>query len=178
MDDKKNGINQVKLTKSHKTSKVGSPVVVSLTFKIVGELRETFHPKSWEKAYNLHDNVFRMKIHVELKSNRRQIHRLEFVRKAILFWTRSPKIPDRIWVSIVEGQIPFYPQTVEEAKSLLFDVNKEIELNHNNLKLGTNNVLAYIRVSWGKHNYTEQTNIKATSNEIEVTGTNQLNTSY
>jgi hypothetical protein len=178
LNDKKNGINQIKLTKSHETTKVGSPVVVNLTFKIVGELRETFHPKSWEKAYNLHDNVFRMKIHVELKSNRRQIHSLEFVRKAILFWTRSPKIQDRIWASIVEGQTPFYPQTVEEAKSLLFDVNKEIELNHKSLKLGTNNVLANIRVSWGKHNYTEQTNIRATSNEIEVAVTNQMNTSY
>jgi hypothetical protein len=178
LDDKKNGIDQVELSKSEESTKEGSQPVIRLTFKIVGELREAFHQKSWEKAYNLHDNVFRMKIVVELKSHRRLIHKSEFVRKAILFWTRSPKIPHRIWASIVEGQTPFYPQTVEEARSFLFDVNKEIQLNQEDLKIGTNNVMAYIRISWGKHQYTEQVSINATSNEIEVIGTDQKNTSY
>ena len=177
MDDKKNGIEQVKLSKSQDIIKGGAPPAICITFKIVGELREGFHQKSWEKAYNRHDNVFRMKIAVELKSNRRLIYKIEFVRKAILFWTRSPKIPYRIWASIFEGHTPFYPQTIEEARSLLFDVNKEIELNHNNLKLGTNNVLAYISVSWGKHDYTEQTHMHATSNEIELVRSGQTNAS-
>jgi hypothetical protein len=178
LDDKKNGIDQVELSKSQESRKEGSSLVVRLDFKIVGELREAFHQRSWEKAYNLHDNVFRIKIIVELKSHRRLIHKLEFVRKAILFWTRSPKIPHRIWASIIEGQTPFYPQTVEEARSLLFDVNKEIELNHQDLKWGRNSIMAYIRVSWGKHQYTEHANIHATSNEIEFAGTDQNDTSY
>src|SRR2546421_321372 len=81
--------------------------------------------------YNIHDNAFRMTIEVDLKSGRKTILPLKFIRKAVLFWTRSPKIPYRIWVSIIKDDIPFYPSTVEEARSLLFDVNKVIEVNGN-----------------------------------------------
>ena len=78
-----------------------------------------------------------MTIEVDLKSGRNTILPLKFIRKAVLFWTRSPKIPYRIWVSIIKDDIPFYPLTVEEARSLLFDVNKVIEVNGNDLNSGS-----------------------------------------
>jgi hypothetical protein len=90
------------------------------------------------------------------------------VRKAALFWTRNPKIPYRIWVSIVKDDTPFYPLTEEEAKSLLFDVNKVIELKGSDLNSGTHKLYTDIKVSWGKHAYTQANEIKSRSNDIEL----------
>jgi hypothetical protein len=59
--------------------------------------------------------------------------------------------------------------TVQEAKSLLFDINKLIELNGNDLNSGNHKLFAEINVSWGKHNYTQPTVIAGKSNVIEVT---------
>ena len=81
--------------------------------------------------------------------------RSKFVRKAVLFWTRNPKLSHRVWVSIIKDETPHYPLTIEEAKSLLFDVTKTMELDSNKLKEGENEIHVSIKVSWGKHLYTD-----------------------
>jgi hypothetical protein len=156
------------LEKSQNSVKSGQPLTLSLSFKVDGVIRQVFSQKNWERAYNKHDNGFRMTIEVGLKSGRKTVMSIKFVRKSALFWTRNPKIPYRIWVSIVKDDAPFYPLTEEEAKSLLFDVNKVIELSGSDLDSGTQKLYADIRVSWGKHDYTEPTEIKGRSNEIEL----------
>jgi hypothetical protein len=156
------------LEKSQDSVKSGQPLTLSLSFKVEGAIREAFTQKNWERAYNKHDNGFRMTIEVDIKSGRKTVMPLKFVRKAALFWTRNPKIPFRIWVSIVKDEAPFYPLAEEEAKSLLFDVNKVVELSGNDLDSGTQKLYADIRVSWGKHDYTEPAEIKGRSNEIEL----------
>lgn len=156
------------LSKSQDSVKSGQPLTLSLSFKVDGAIRELFSQKNWERAYNKHDNGFRMIFEVDLKSGRRTVMPIKFVRKAALFWTRNPKIQYRIWVSIVKDDAPFYPLTEEEAKALLFDVNKVIELSGNDLDSGTQKLYAEIRVSWGKHTYTEPGEIKSRSNEIEL----------
>jgi len=156
------------LAKSQDSVKSGQPLTLSLNFKVDGTIREVFSQKNWERAYNKHDNGFRMTIEVDLKSGRKTIMPIKFVRKAALFWTRNPKIPYRIWVSIVKDDAPFYPLAEEEAKSLLFDVNKVIELSGTDLDSGAQKLYSDIRVSWGKHDYTEQGEIKGRSNEVEL----------
>jgi hypothetical protein len=156
------------LAKSQDSVKTGQPLTLSLNFKVEGAIREVFSQKNWERAYNKHDNGFRMTIEVEIKSGRKTVVPLKFIRKAALFWTRNPKIPYRIWVSIVKDDAPFYPLTEDEAKSLLFDVNKVIELSGSDLDSGSHKLSADIRVSWGRHDYTEPDEIKGKSNEIEL----------
>jgi hypothetical protein len=156
------------LGKSQDSVKSDQPVTLSLSFKVDGEIRELFSQKNWERAYNKHDNGFRMTIEVDLKSGRKTVMPIRFVRKAALFWTRNPRISYRIWVSIVKDDAPFYPLTEEEAKSMLFDVNKVIELSGSDLVAGTHKLHADIRVSWGKHDYTEPVEITGRSNEIEL----------
>jgi hypothetical protein len=112
-----------------------------------------------------------MQIEIDLKSGRRRIALIKLVRKAALFWTRNPKIPYRVWVSIIKDDAPFYPLTEEEAKSLLFDVNKVIELKGSDLFSGTHKLYADIKVSWGKHVFTEPNQIKGRSNYIELVRT-------
>jgi hypothetical protein len=161
-------ISGATLEKSQDSVKSGQPLTLSLSFKVEGAIREAFTQKNWERAYNKHDNGFRMTIEVDVKSGRRTVVPIKFVRKAALFWTRNPKIPYRIWVSIVKDDAPFYPLAEDEARSLLFDVNKVIELSGSDLDSGTQKLYADIRVSWGKHDYSEPTEIKGRSNEIEL----------
>jgi hypothetical protein len=149
----------------------GEPAALILSFKIKGSIREVFNQKNWERAYNRHDNIFRIKIEITLKSSRKKIFRSENVRKASLFWTRNPKLPYRIWILIIKDDTPFYPSSVEEAKSLLFDVEKIIELKANNLEPRNQNVYASIKVSWGKHYYTQPCELSIESNKVELTCT-------
>jgi hypothetical protein len=158
------------LSKSQQESaRPDHPLTLSLSFRVEGSIRQDFSQKNWERAYNKHDNGFRMTIEVDLKSGRRTIVPIKFVRKASLFWTRNPKIPYRIWVSIVKDDTPHYPLSEEEARSLLFDVNEVIELSgSHHLDSGTHKLYTDIRVSWGKHQYTQPTEIKGRSNDIEL----------
>ena len=157
------------LIKSQDKVRVGETLTLSLGFKIIGDIRDAINPKSWERAYDRHDNSFRMSIEVNLKSGRKIILPIKFARKAIMFWTRSPKIANRIWISIIKDDMLFYPVTVEEARSFLFDVNRIIELNTESLDSGVHKLFADIKVTWGKHTYTEPTVIACRSNVIEVT---------
>jgi hypothetical protein len=156
------------LSKSHESVSPDHPLTLSLSFKVEGSIRQDFSQRSWERAYNKHDNGFRMTIEVDLKSGRGTIVPIKFVRKASLFWTRNPKIPYRIWVSIVKDDTPHYPLSEEEARSLLFDVNKVIELSGSHLDSGIHKLYTDIKVSWGKHQYTQPTEIKGRSNDIEL----------
>jgi hypothetical protein len=161
-------IDSATLAKSQESVRPDQPLTLSLSLRIQGSIREAFSQKNWERAYNKHDKGFIMKIEIDLKSGRRRIALIKLVRKAALFWTRNPKIPYRIWVSIVKDDTPFYPLTEEEAKSLLFDVNKVIELKGSDLNSGTHKLYTDIKVSWGKHAYTQANEIKGRSNDIEL----------
>jgi hypothetical protein len=161
-------IDSATLAKSQESVRPDQPLTLNLSFRMQGSIRETFSQKNWERAYNKHDKGFIMKIEIDLKSGRRRIALIKLVRKAALFWTRNPKIPYRIWVSIVKDDTPFYPLTEEEAKSLLFDVNKVIELKGSDLNSGSHKLYTDIKVSWGKHVYTHANEIKGRSNDIEL----------
>lgn len=161
-------IDSATLAKSQESVRPDQPLTLSLSFRIQGSIREAFSQKNWERAYNKHDKAFLVKMEIDLKSGRRRIALIKLVRKAALFWTRNPKIPYRIWVSIVKDDTPFYPLTEEEAKSLLFDVNKVIELKGSDLNSGTHKLYTDIKVSWGKHVYTQPNEIKGRSNDIEL----------
>ena len=109
MDAATSFIAKPTLSKSQESVSPDHPLTLSLSFKIEGSIRDAFSQRNWERAYNKHDNGFRMKIEVDLKSGRKSILPISLVRKASLFWTRNPKIPYRIWVSVVKDETPYYP---------------------------------------------------------------------
>lgn len=168
MENQESIVSDAKLSLSQDKVKEGESLSLSLSFKIIGNIREVFNQKNWERAYNKHDNLFRITIKISLKAGRRVVLQNKFVRKATLFWTRSPKIPYRIWISIIKDDTPFYPITVDEAKSLLFDINKLIDLNCDNLKRGNHKLSIDIKVSWGKHYYTNSTKLNGRSNTVDI----------
>ena len=166
--DQNSSIANIALSKYGEQLKDSSSLSLGLSFRIEGQIRAAFEQRNWEKAYDKHDNIFRLTIEVELKSGRKVIASLKFVRKAVLFWTRSPKIPYRIWIMIVKDDDSFYPSTIDEAKSLLFDIDRVIELNISDIKPGKHTLIAEIRVSWGKHLFSNPTKIHAKSGEIQI----------
>jgi hypothetical protein len=168
LENQESIVSDAKLSLLQDKIKKGEPLTLSLSFKIIGNIREVFDQKNWERAYNKHDNLLRLIIEISLKEGRKVVLQNKFVRKATLFWTRSPKIPYRIWVSIIKDDTLFYPVTVEEAKSLLFDINKLIELNCDHLKSGNHELSTDIKVSWGKHYYTSSTKVNGRSNTVDI----------
>jgi hypothetical protein len=168
LENQESIVSDAKLILSQDKVKEGESLSLSLSFKIIGNIREVFNQKNWERAYNKHDNLFRITIEISLKAGRKVVLQNKFVRKAALFWTRSPKIPYRIWISIIKDDTPIYPTTVDEAKSLLFDINKLIELNCDNLKRGNHKLSIDIKVSWGKHYYTNSDKINGRSNTVDI----------
>ena len=126
-------ISDIKIGSSHDSIRSNEILTLSLSFNIDGSIRENFSQKNWERAYDKHDNGFRLTISLDLKVGRNSVDKAKFVRKAVLFWTRNPKLSYRVWVSVIKDETPHYPLTIEEAKSLLFDVTKPMELDSNKL---------------------------------------------
>jgi hypothetical protein len=143
-------------------------VTFRISFTIGGKIREVFDQKSWERAYNLHDNLFRIKIDIDLKSGTRNLAHRGSLRKASLFWTRNPKLPYRIWILIIKDDATFYPSSIEEARSLLFDVEQDIAVDALQIDVRKQDVYAQIRVWWGKHQYTPSCELKSKTNKISL----------
>jgi len=164
-----NFISETKLETVHENEESGNVGQLRLSFSIAGTIRSAFNQSSWEKAYNKHDNSFRLKIRIDLKMSDQAMLTKEYVRKAVLFWTRNPKVPFRIWIFIVQEDVPLYPLSVEEAQSLMFDVNKIIEVNGDQRGSSKDgDIHAEIRVSWGRHDFTEPVEISVKSNSTRL----------
>jgi len=161
-------ISDIKIGSSHGSIRSNEILTLSLSFNIDGSIRENFSQKNWERAYDKHDNGFRLTISLDLKVGRNSVDKAKFVRKAVLFWTRNPKLSYRVWVSVIKDETPHYPLTIEEAKSLLFDVTKTMELDSNKLKEGQNEIHVSIKVSWGKHVYTDPFELHGETKVVKV----------
>lgn len=161
-------ISDIKIGSSHDSIKSNEILTLSLSFNIDGSIRENFSQKNWERAYDKHDNGFRLTVSLDLKVGRNSVDKAKFVRKAVLFWTRNPKLSYRVWVSVIKDETPHYPLTIEEAKSLLFDVTKTMELDSNKLKEGENEIHVSIKVSWGKHLYTDPFELHGETKVVKV----------
>lgn len=163
-----NRLENIVLTKTKNKISINETISLNLSFKINGSIRDLFTQSTWEKAYNKFDNTFRIMIDADIKVGKKKIHSVKFLRKAIFFWARNPKIQHRIWVSIVKDDSPFYPLSEQESRSLLFDVNKIIEFSISDLNEGIYNFHADVRVSWGKHNFTEALKLEGISNQEQI----------
>jgi len=168
LSEKINSLDSIVLTNITSKTTPNELISFNLSLKINGKIRELFTTSFWEKAYNKFDNTFRITINVDLKFKSKVIYSVKFIRKAVFFWTRNPKIHHRIWIFIVKNDSPFYPETEEEAKSTLFDIDEiiDIKLSSDTDKVST--VYANVVVSWGKHNFTDPTKLLGKSNEEEI----------
>jgi hypothetical protein len=164
----KSSISDIKLGTSQESIRSNETLTLSLSFNVDGLIREIFSQKNWERAYDKHDNAFRLSVLLDVRVGRKFVDKIKFVRKAILFWTRNPKLSYRVWISVIKDETPYYPLTVEEAKSLLFDVTKTIVLQSNDLKKGENQIQVDITVSWGRHLYSQPFEMNGQTEIVKV----------
>ncbi len=171
-----NTISEVSLEKPADKFKVDENVAINVKFSVTGAMREAFNEKNWEKAYNNHDNVFKLRYGIKLYSGglrKREIGKpLDTYKKVALFWTRNPKLTQtgekKVWVQISKNFEPFIPKNQVEAKEMLLDFDEKLHFNASDLGVGKHKIGAEVYVSWFKHDYAEPFDQKANSKEIEI----------
>lgn len=176
MTSEKSFIGNIELTKSSDEFKLNENAMINVKFSIMGALRESWNEKNWEKAYNKHDNAFKLKYGIKLCTGglrKRDIGKpLDTYRKAAIFWTRSPKLTQiaekKIWVQIAKNFEPFIPRTQAEAQEILLDFDEKMEFNTADLGVGRHKIGAEVFVSWLKHDFIESFSDKTHSDEIEI----------
>lgn len=176
MANEKNTIDKVLLEKSVDKFSVNDNIAINVKFSVTGGLREAFNEKNWERAYNKHDNTFKLKYGIKLYSGglrKREIGTpLDTYKKAALFWTRNPKLTQmaekKVWVQISKNFEPHVPMNQVEAQQLLLDFDEKIDIKASDLGPGKHKIGAEVYVSWFKHDYTEEFDGKTNSKEIEI----------
>ncbi|HKR73172.1 MAG TPA: hypothetical protein VJR94_03575 [Candidatus Nitrosocosmicus sp.] len=163
MEENVSYIDGLTLIRSNASKENENLIAFTLGFTLKGLIRNQLTQKNWEKAYNKHDNSLRIAVNLDIKINGKVTNTIKLVRKAIFFWTRNPKIAHRIWIMIVKDETPFYPLEEEEARRLLFDFEKNIEIEKDYFRKGKNNVSILVKLSWGRHDFIDKQNLEKES---------------
>lgn len=148
-------------------AEAGQKAAATVSFSVAGAVREAFGEGAWERAYDAHDNLFKIRYGVRLRSGRGALGReVDSYRKAAIFWTRNPKLVNpmkdrRIWVQVSRNFEPVIPLSVEAVRSALFDFEERIALDPEALGRGTHELSAEVWASWQKHEYAEAESHKA-----------------
>ena len=172
----KNTIGEALLERSADKFSLNDIITINVKFSVTGALREAFNEKSWERAYNNHDNVFKLKYGIKLYSGglrKREIGKpVDTYKKAALFWTRNPKLTQmaekKVWVQISKNFEPYIPMNQSDAQQSLLDFDEKIQFKASDLGAGRHKIGAEIYVSWLKHDYAEPYDGNTHSKEIEI----------
>lgn len=147
-------------------------ITATVTFSVRDGLRDAFNEEAWKRAYDIHDNSFKLKYGVKVYTGGARKHTLgreiDSYRKASIFWTRNPKLVNpmkekRIWVQVAKNFEPFIALTVDGVQSELFDFEERVRFDPSELGSGTHDVKADVSVSWQKHAYSVPESHKATA---------------
>ena len=154
---------------------LGETMKVNVGFRMVGGLREAFHPDVWTVAWEDFDKILRLTFGVRLGEQRsvgskRLAEIRKEVRKASFYWSRDPDLPYRIWAMIVpeDGGPPKIPSDVEDAKSKMLDIEKEFQVPASSLGQGTHRVVASAKARWGRRSFIEKGEAASSSRPVVV----------
>jgi hypothetical protein len=153
----------------------GDTVKANVGFRIVGGLREAFHPDVWTVAWEDFDKILRLTTKITLGAQRgirrRKLAEIKKeVRRASFYWSRDPDLPYRIWAMIVpeDGGPPKIPRNVEDAKSKMLDVEKDFSFPASALGPGKHRLVAEVKAHWGRRSFIEKGDITAKSRPTVV----------
>ena len=168
-------IDKVTLVTDKKTYSVAETVTANLGFRVVGGLREAFHPDVWTVAWEDFDKIMRLTMKMSLGAQGGLVFRKvaeikKQVRKASFYWSRDPDLPYRVWAMIVpeDGGAPLIPHSVEDAKSKMFDVEKTLSLPASSVGAGTHKLVGSLEASWGRRSFIEKGSLKASSRPVVI----------
>jgi hypothetical protein len=150
------------------------PLSVKVRLSLQGELREAFTPSNWERAHELYDEHFTLRYTLSLYLKRpiamkRLAGPVKLKRRATFYWTRDPLRPYRIWVMVIdESGTPRLPESVDEARSLLMDLEWTFTLAPGLLKRGERALIARASARWGRHSFAEKGSVSGSSRPLLV----------
>ena len=168
-------IAAVRVATDKKSYALSESVKALVGFRIVGGLREAFHPDVWTVAWEDFDKILRLTFRVSLRDRARIRSRLlaeprKEVRKASFYWSRDPDLPYRIWAMIVpeDGGPPKIPRSVEDAKAKMLDVEREFLIPAARLGPGSHKIVAQVKGKWGRRSFIEKGEVASSSRPMVI----------
>jgi hypothetical protein len=170
-------ISEIELSSNKDKYSFDEDITINAKFSVQGMIREVFNEKNWTKAYNKHDNLFKIKYGIKLQAGsfrKKEIAKpIDTYRKASIFWTRNPKLVNpmkdrRVWVQVAKNFEPYIRLTEEEVREELFDFDEKITFKASELGKGKHKISTEAWASWQKHDYTEPDSVRNSSKEIEL----------
>ncbi|HME19651.1 MAG TPA: hypothetical protein VKF15_07950 [Nitrososphaerales archaeon] len=165
----------VQLMTDKKSYSIGDAVKVSLGFRIVGGLREAFHPDVWTVSWEDFDKILRLTIRMSMGIKRglgtRKLAEIKKeVRKASFYWSRDPDLPYRIWAMIIpeDGGPPRIPTSVEDAQKEMLDVGKTFEFSASELGAGKHTLVGEVHAKWGRRSFIEKGEVSSKSRQLVI----------
>jgi len=168
-------IDGVRISADRKSYSGDDTVKVNVAFRVVGGLREAFHPDVWTVAWEDFDKILRLTLKVSLRGGggirpRKLAEIKKEVRRASFYWSRDPDLPYRIWAMIVpeDGGPPKIPRSVEDARSKMLDVEKEFQIPASELGPGSHKLVADAKARWGRRSFIEKGEVASKSKPLVV----------
>ncbi len=165
----------MKLMTDRKSYSRDETVVANLGFKLVGGLREAFHPDVWTVSWEDYDKIIRLTMGASLFTRRGPLSKKlaqvkKSVRKASFYWSRDPDLPYRIWAMIIpeDGGPPKIPLNVEDAKSKMLDFTESFEVPASALGPGKHSLVATAQAKWGRRTFIEKGDVSGKSAPVVV----------
>ena len=168
-------IGSVQLISDKKVYSAKDDIKLSAGFRIVGGLREAFHPDVWTVAWEDFDKILRLTIKMAVKAQgglrpRKVAEVKKAVRRASFYWSRDPDLPYRIWAMIVPetGGPPIIPHSVEDAKAKMLDVDEEFSIPASSLGPGKHKLVADVVGKWGRRSFIEKGQVSSRSKPLVI----------
>lgn len=148
---------------------------LSLGFRIVGGLRDAFHPDVWTVAWEDFDKILRLttKLSIGVRrgiGQRKLVEVKKEVRKASFYWSRDPDLPYRIWVMVMpeDGGPPKIPRNVEDAKGMMLDFEKTFAISASDLGAGRHTLVGKVEAKWPRKSFIEKGSVSGESRPVVV----------
>ena len=166
----KTSLADVKIVLDKGTVSLGEDVSLTVGFRVVGGLRESFTADVWTMSWEDNDKLVRLMMESSVSAGRRLATTGKEVRRARFYWSRDPDLPYRIWSAIVheDGGAPIIPASIEDARSKFLDVVKRFDIPSKSLGRGSHKLSASVDVSWGRRTYIEKGKASGKSKPVEV----------
>jgi len=165
----------LKLMTDKKSYSLDDTIVANLGFRIVGGLREAFHPDVWTVSWEDYDKILNLTFRTSLIARRGPLSRKigdgsKLVRKASFYWSRDPDLPYRIWAMIMpeDGGPPKIPLNVEDAKSKMLDFTQTFELPASKLGKGKHTLSASAEAKWPRRSFIEKGGVSGKASSVVV----------
>jgi hypothetical protein len=168
-------IDRVDVVSDRKVYATGDTIKANVSFRIIGGLREAFHPDVWTVAWEDFDKILRLTVRLTIRAqaglrSRKIAEIKKQVRRASFYWSRDPDLPYRIWAMIVpeDGGPPKIPRNVEDAKSKMLDVEKGFGISASVLGPGSHKLVADVKCRWGRRSFIEKGKIASKSKPLVI----------